>query len=99
MVLLLQREQKLERIVIYHIKSRLVVVYPFPLAENNDELIQNIERFDAQEYSTLLKRFHEKVGVVLNPESSAMCAKLVEDYFKTGCDKKEFFEEYRNLLK
>lgn len=73
--------------------------YPFPLAENNDELIQNIERFDAQEYSTLLKRFHEKVGVVLNPESSAMCAKLIEDYFKTGCDKKIFFEEYKDLLK
>ena len=73
--------------------------YPFPLAENNDELIQNIEKYDAQEYSAVLKKFHKKVGVVLNPHSSEMCAKLIEDYFKTGCDKKKFFEEYKDLLK
>lgn len=73
--------------------------YPFPLAENNDELIKNIEQFDEQKYIAYLERFHEKVGVILNPHSAEECAKLIEDFFSVDCNKDKLLEQYSELLK
>lgn len=73
--------------------------YPFPLAENNEDLIHAIETFDNREYLLALEHFHEKVGVILNPYSSEQCARLIEDYFDMGCNKCEFMARNDKLWK
>lgn len=72
--------------------------YPFPLAESNDELIQNIVDFDEDIYYKRLKDFHDKVGVILNPNASKQCAELIDYYFSQNCNKKKVFEHYKNQL-
>lgn len=73
--------------------------YPFPLAETNDALIENIENFQEADYRDALEQFHAKVGVVLNPESAKQCAKLIQDFFKLGCNKQQLLEHYQDQFK
>lgn len=73
--------------------------YPYSLAENNDQLIKNIDEFDEQQYLERLEKFFVRVGAVFNPHAAKDCADLIRDYYKCGLDKEKFFEMHRNDFK
>lgn len=73
--------------------------YPYSLAENNDQLIKNIDEFDEQQYLERLEKFFVRVGAVFNPHAAKDCADLIRDYYKCGLDKEKFFEMHRDDFK
>lgn len=66
--------------------------YPFPYAENNDELEQLVLNFDEEEYLATLNAFFERIGAVIKDDSSEKVAGAIIDYLN-GKNKKEFFEK------
>lgn len=55
---------------------------PFTLAENYDELMQDIEAFDASSYNDKLDAFYNKLGLVFNGDASKKLAEVVEEKLK-----------------
>jgi CDP-glycerol:poly(glycerophosphate) glycerophosphotransferase len=57
---------------------------PFPLAQNNDELEENILNFDNDKYIKNLEEFFIKMGLKDNANSVEKIAKVLEEYIDTG---------------
>lgn len=53
---------------------------PFDIAENNNELMQNISRFDYNKYVERVKVFMDKQGVLEDGQASKRLADVVEEY-------------------
>lgn len=51
---------------------------PFPVALNNEELMENIEKFDADKYKEKTKIFMRKVGICEDGKASKRVADLIE---------------------
>lgn len=52
---------------------------PFPLAESNEELSENITRFDEAEYKKEIDKFQTKYGVVEDGRASERVAKIIKN--------------------
>ena len=66
--------------------------YPYPYAENNDELESLILNFDNDKYLEKLNAFFDKLGAVTERNASREIADLIIDYL-CAKDKKEFFRK------
>lgn len=53
---------------------------PFDIAENNDELMRNINRFDYESYEERVKAFMDRQGIVEDGQASKRLADIVEKY-------------------
>lgn len=53
---------------------------PFPLAESNEELTENIRRFDDREYRERIDKFQKKYGVVEDGRASKRVAAVIEQF-------------------
>lgn len=51
---------------------------PFPVARNNDELMENIERFDAEGYKRRTAEFMEETGIFEDGRASKRVVDLIE---------------------
>lgn len=56
------------------------VVFPFSVSVNNEELEENIRRFDATEYQRKLDEFHQKIGLVFEGTASERLAEEIEKH-------------------
>lgn len=66
--------------------------YPYPYAQNNDELEELILNFDEEEYQTALSNFFEKLGAVICDDSAEKIASLIAKTI-TCKNKDDFFAE------
>lgn len=66
--------------------------YPYPYAQNNDELESLILNFDNEKYLENLDAFIKKLGAVLENDSSEKIANIILDYVHSK-NKKNFFEQ------
>ncbi|MCH5172535.1 MAG: CDP-glycerol glycerophosphotransferase family protein [Erysipelotrichales bacterium] len=57
---------------------------PFPIAENNDILNQNIMVFDNKSYQMNIENFHKKIGCFENGEASEKMAELIFSKMNQG---------------
>ena len=55
---------------------------PFPLAENNELLMQDIENFDKAKYPKTADDFYKEVGLVFNGNTSEKLAKVILEWVK-----------------
>ena len=51
---------------------------PFPVALNNDELMENIKRFDEEKYGKKTEEFMKKVGIFEDGKASERVVDLIE---------------------
>lgn len=56
------------------------VVLPYPIAKDNDELEENILKFDEKRYVTMLEQFESAVGLVFDGKASERIADKLESY-------------------
>lgn len=69
---------------------------PFPVAQNNDELMENIERFDEEEYRKQTEVFREEYGIMEDGKASKRVVKLIEHKIQMNMmDKPLNFKRYR----
>lgn len=66
--------------------------YPYPYAQNNDELEALILNFDEDQYIKALDSFFKKLGSVITDDASENVANLILDYLSSK-DKRTFFEK------
>lgn len=66
--------------------------YPYPYAQNNDELEMLILNFNNEKYLENLDKFFEKIGAVIVHDASQKIADLILDYVCLK-NKKEFFKK------
>ena len=69
--------------------------YPYPYAENNDELEKLVLDFNEEEYLNTLNAFFERLGAVIRDDSSDKVAGAIIEYLKSK-NKKEFFEKNKD---
>lgn len=69
--------------------------YPYPYAQNNDELEALILNFDNEQYLKNLNAFFNKLGATMNPHASEDIAGLIIDFLHQK-SKREFFEKNRD---
>ena len=69
--------------------------YPYPYAQNNDELEELILNFDEKQYIDKLDAFFARLGAVITADASENVAKLIANYLRCK-DKKVFFEKYKD---
>lgn len=55
-------------------------VLPYPIAQNNDELENNILKFDEYKYNSMLKQFEKDVQLVFDGKASVRVADQLEAY-------------------
>lgn len=55
-------------------------VLPYPIAQNNDELENNILQFDEYKYNSMLKQFEKDVQLVFDGKASTRVADQIEAY-------------------
>lgn len=60
------------------------VVLPYPIAQNNDEMEENILRFDENLYISGMKQFEDAVELVFDGKASKKVADKVEHYICVG---------------
>jgi len=60
----------------------LDAVLPYSVAQNNDELKENILNFDENKYLSLMKQFEKAVELVFDGKASARVADRVENYMQ-----------------
>lgn len=56
---------------------------PFSVAQNNQELVDNILCFDEEKYNEKISEFFDSVGMVRTGDSSEKCADLILKYTET----------------
>ncbi len=57
---------------------------PYPIAQDDDELIKNIDSFSEKEYHNKLKSFFEKIGLHESGYASREVAKIIRKKMKKG---------------
>lgn len=57
---------------------------PFPLARNNDELMDNIRNFDIDKYTKDVEVLHERVGLCETGHASEAVADYIIDFIENG---------------
>lgn len=57
---------------------------PFPLAQNNDELVENIKLFDYNKYKEKLEKFFTETGLKDNANSVQKISDIIEQYIDNG---------------
>ncbi len=57
---------------------------PFPLAQNNEQLIENIENFKMECYKKKVKDLHERVGLCETGHASEAVADYIIDFIEAG---------------
>ncbi len=72
-------EYKKERGLYYDLHTM-----PFPLAENNEQLYNNIIKFNEKDYLNKLEQFFIDMGLKDNANSTEKVAKIIEDYIDNG---------------
>ncbi|MCR4648549.1 MAG: CDP-glycerol glycerophosphotransferase family protein [Lachnospiraceae bacterium] len=68
--------------------------YPYPFAENNDELEGIIRNFDYLTYLKNLEVYLDKVGAIYNENAAKRVAEYIVEYTENGLNKKKLFEKY-----
>lgn len=58
------------------------VVLPYPIAQNNDELEENILHFDENKYISMMKEFENAVELVFDGKASKKVADKLENYMR-----------------
>lgn len=58
------------------------LVFPFPVATDNDELEENIKSFDLSVYNEQLFRFCKKIGLIFDGQASVKLASVLIDKLK-----------------
>lgn len=58
------------------------VVLPYPIAQNNKELKENILNFDEKEYLSRMEQFESAVQLVFNGNASVRVADKIENYMQ-----------------
>ena len=53
------------------------LVFPFPVASNNEEMKENIMRFDKADYEKQMERFYQSIGLMFDGKASERLARLV----------------------
>ena len=71
--------------------------YPYPCAQNNDELEKLVLGFDEELYVSNLNAFFDEMGAVIKADSSEKIANLITDYIESK-SKKEFFARNNHLF-
>ena len=66
---------------------------PFPVAENNDELIKNIEDFDYEKYKKEVKEFLKGKGCIDDGHASERVVKLIKSIIESPNDTDKTIEE------
>ena len=69
--------------------------YPYPYAQNNDELESLILSFDNEQYLKNLNAFFQKLGAVTEPDSSGKIAGIILDYIHSK-NKDSFFAQNKD---
>ena len=69
--------------------------YPYPCAQNNDELESLILNFDTDAYLEGLNGFFDKIGAVIRPDASEKIVDLVVDYLSSK-NIKDFLEMHKD---
>lgn len=65
---------------------------PFPVAENNDELIKNIENFDYEKYKKEVKEFLDNKGCIDDGQASKRVVELIKKIIAEAQNKQEVSE-------
>ena len=60
------------------------VVLPYPVAQNNDEMEENIMGFRVDQYLSMMKQLESGVGLVFDGKASARMADILERYMCGG---------------
>lgn len=60
------------------------LVFPFPIATNNDEMENLIRSFDKINYETRLNKFHNDIGLVFYGNASKILADRIEEMIVSG---------------
>ena len=68
--------------------------YPYPYAQNNDELEALVLNFNEELYLNKLNEFFRTLGTIMNPNSSKQIADLIVDFLHSR-SKREFFQKNR----
>ncbi|WP_313070467.1 CDP-glycerol glycerophosphotransferase family protein [Lacrimispora sp.] len=55
---------------------------PFSVAKNNDELVQNIAKFNAEEYKKKLDKFYQEHGVLEDGRASERVVDVIEEWLE-----------------
>ena len=66
---------------------------PFPVAENNDEMVKNIENFDYEKYKNEVKEFLDGKGCIDDGHASERVVKLIKSIIETPDKVEETIEE------
>lgn len=66
---------------------------PFPVAENNDEMVKNIENFDYEKYKKEVKEFLDGKGCIDDGHASKRVVKLIKSIIETPDKVEETIEE------
>ena len=69
--------------------------YPYPYAQDNDELENLILNFDQERYLSNLNAFFDKLGAVVTDDASENVAGVIVDYLNCN-DKNVFFKKNKN---
>lgn len=69
--------------------------YPYPYAQNNDELENLILNFNQEQYVSNLNAFFDKLGAVITNDASEKVAGAIVDYLECN-DKEAFFQKNKN---
>lgn len=69
--------------------------YPYPYAQNNDDLEKLILNFDEEVYLQKLNKFFEQIGSVITDNASEQLSKLIIDFAQSK-NKEVFFEKNKN---
>lgn len=54
--------------------------WPFPIANNNDELVQNIINYNEKSYDKKVKKHHKQLGICETGHASELVTDLIYDY-------------------
>lgn len=57
----------------------ITAVMPYPMAQDNEELEQNILQFDNENYLARLRCFHEAISLIFDGRASARVADVIEE--------------------
>ncbi len=69
--------------------------YPYPYAENNDELEKIILEFDKDLYLKNLENFMNRIGALYNKNAAKRVCEYISTYSKNGLNKKKIYEAYK----